>query len=296
MFKFLVGLFGFFVLTTSTAYGASSNNTETLRDRSIKEGWTFQVDTSAIKQRSFGFVPSQKNRNSKQLLQMLDKLSDDLPALPSSWDWRDKGVVGAVKDQGDCGSCWAFASASIVESAYGIKYGDKISLAEQQLVSCDTRFQGCNGGDFASDFYVTTGANYEADYLYTAKNTKCNKKVAQHEKVVSMTVIGETNAEPTVEQVKQAIYTYGPVSTAVDASADSFSAYTSGIYNDCGGTNLDHLVVLVGWDDSTQSWIMRNSWASDWGESGYMRIAYYAADGKTKCDLIGSQIGYVQVP
>ena len=260
----------------------------------VTEHWTFDVNAHAYAPHAFGYVPGHFFRSAQTTSpEFLDELA---PALPSQWDWREHAAVNPVKDQGSkCGSCWAFASASIVESLLKINTHKKVSIAPQQLVSCDKRFDGCSGGDFASDFYINTGANYEKDYPYEGASSPCKPEIKQHEKIYKMTVLGADGKAPTTQQIKQAIYKYGPVSAAVAASADSFGYYSGGVYNDCADTNVDHMVVLVGWDDNDKAWIMRNSWGAEWGEKGYMRIKYTATDGITKCAQIGSEIGYVEL-
>jgi C1A family cysteine protease len=252
--------------------------------------WTFTVNEQVRAPHALGYVPGRfpAPRSAPAALEAVP--------LPSRWDWREHKAVNPIRDQGQCGSCWAFGSATVVESAYMIQRSKTVDLSEQQLVSCDTRYAGCDGGDFAADFYVQTGANYEKDYPYKAKSSLCRGGVAPHEKIASLTVLGADGAAPTVEQIKQAIYQYGPVTTIVAASSQSFQYYASGVYNECGDPEIDHMVALVGWDDKDQAWIMRNSWGTSWGEKGYMRIRYTADDGVTPCSQIGVQIGYVKLP
>jgi cathepsin L len=194
--------------------------------------------------------------------------------LPEKVDWRDKGVVNPIKDQGQCGSCWAFSATSALESAWAIKYGKLYDLAEQELVDCDTNDHGCNGGlmDNAWTWLNTSGGMTETkDYPYRAIDGKC--KFTKKKAVV--TVQGYEDCNPNDEQTLLSALATQPVSVAINANTDGFMFYSSGIYNDttCDSSPsaLDHGVILVGYD--SESYILRNSWAETWGENGYMRMA-----------------------
>jgi C1A family cysteine protease len=215
--------------------------------------------------------------------------------LPAAWDWRTSGAgLTPVRDQGNCGSCWAFATVGVLESAFRVKMGIDINASEQFLVSCNNAKTdyyypsnwGCNGGWYAHDYHSKTlgalqsviGSVAEADMVYTASNGTC-KTVSNHPHRISSWNYIAGKTVPSVEQIKSAIYNYGPVAASICAST-AFNSYRSGVFSTnesaaCGGTNKsNHAIVLVGWDDATQSWILRNSWGSAWGEQGYMRIKY----------------------
>lgn len=196
--------------------------------------------------------------------------------LPKKFDWREKGLT-PIRNQGNCGSCWAFAATAMLADHLKLKgitgYED---LSEQDRVSCDRENSGCNGGWLGQDYQKDVGVALEVDFPYTASNARC-KDVAHYHKIQSWNYIESENELPSAEKLKRAIYTWGPITVAVSASGD-FMSYKSGVYNSASSGSINHAVNLVGWDDTTTPsyFIMRNSWGTSWGESGYMRIAYPA--------------------
>jgi C1A family cysteine protease len=212
-------------------------------------------------------------------------------ALPASWDWRTQGIVPAVRDQGSCGSCWAFGTVGVMESAVKKGGGPLTDLSEQFLLSCNKDRWSCNGGLTATKYHYNTlaksqtaiGAVLESAKPYTASKGTCKTAYSHPYRLESWAFIPKSeSAMPTVDQLKNAIYTYGPVTAGVCADS-GWNKYRSGVYkptrNACRGST-NHQIVLVGWNDATSSWILRNSWGPKWGESGYMRIAY-DTNGKT---------------
>lgn len=192
-------------------------------------------------------------------------------ALPATFSWLAEGMCTVVKNQKSCGSCWAFAAVGVYESV--IKIFDKTTrdLSEQWLVNCDKKSSGCGGGWSPMYMFQTTGTVYEADEPYKAANGTCDATYTYHEKIIATKQIA---TQPTVAQIKQAIYDYGPVWVAV-CSGTNFSNYKTGVLTKSDGTQVNHAVVLVGWDDVEGCWVLRNSWGTTWGEkSGYMRIKY----------------------
>ncbi|CAM6101489.1 unnamed protein product [Calypogeia fissa] len=190
-------------------------------------------------------------------------------------DWRKKGVVTPVKNQGNCGSCWSFSTIAAIEGAHAIATGQLISLSEQELVDCDTSNNGgCNGGwmDNAFQFIIGNGGiDSEADYPYTATQGTCdNSKLNTRVVSISAFVDVPPNNEGSLVQAvaKQ------PVSVAIDASGTDFQLYTSGVFTGSCGVNLDHAVTVVGYcsDGVLDYWIIKNSWGVTWGESGYIRM------------------------
>ena len=208
-------------------------------------------------------------------------------SLPSSWDWRTAGIMTPVRNQGSCGSCWAFGTVGIMESAILKSGGPATDLSEQFLVSCNNDQWDCGGGWTASKYHYETfglnqtvaGAVLEAAKPYTATNGSCTVAYNHPYKLSGWKFISSSETTmPTVDQIKNAIYTYGPVTAGVCADY-KWNTYTGGVYsptsNGCGtpgnpGTN--HQIDIVGWEDATQTWIIRNSWGSLWGENGYMHI------------------------
>lgn len=195
-------------------------------------------------------------------------------AIPDSVDWRDDGQVSEVKDQGHCSSCWAFSVTGSTEAAYKRKTGKIISLSEQQLVDCTTKMNsGCAGGYIAETFrYVySMGLESESDYPYNGTDSSCKFDAS---KVVTW-VSGHTSiAAEDEDALLDAVANVGPV--AVEMNASHLSDYSSGIFQDesCPPHALNHAVLIVGYgsDNGQDYWIVKNSWGSDWGESGYFKI------------------------
>jgi C1A family cysteine protease len=205
-----------------------------------------------------------------------------LDALPSAYNWCSLGGCTPVRDQGNCGSCWAFGTVGPLESAILIQDGASKDLAEQYLVSCNTDGWSCSGGWWAHDYHEWKyaagepgpGAVYEADFPYTATNAACNPPHTHHETIADWVYIGNDSSVPSTDAIKQAILDHGPVSAAVCVNS-AFQSYTGGVFT--GSLfcfSINHAIVLVGWDDSLGAWRLRNSWGPDWGEDGYMWIAY----------------------
>jgi C1A family cysteine protease len=211
--------------------------------------------------------------NSLLRSQNAEELVSSTP-LAASVDWRTKGIVTPVKDQGQCGSCWAFSTTGSVEGAVAQKTGNLVSLSEQQLVDCSTAQgnQGCNGGlmDYGFQYIISNkGITSEASYPYKGVDGTCSKGKAVAATITSFKDIpaGDENSLLTAV-AKQ------PVSVAIEADQLAFQFYSKGILSSGCGKNLDHGVLAVGYgtEGSTDYWIVKNSWGASWGESGYIRI------------------------
>src|SRR5208283_3292075 len=200
---------------------------------------------------------------------------------PTALDWRNYNgydYVTPVRDQGNCGSCWAFATTAALESNDLITNGiTALDLAEQVLLSCSGA-GSCNGGyiDEASNFMVSPGLPPESYYPYTAANGQCSSAEAGWQAVTAQITSWQwiTSTSPTVAAIKNALNTYGPLVTTMNVYNDFFY-YSGGIYQYTSGKYQGgHAILIVGYDDTGQYFIVKNSWGSSWGESGYFRTAY----------------------
>jgi len=234
----------------------------------------------------------------------LNYSSDVIKAIPDAWDWRtqggkdNKGIVTNVKDQGMCGSCWAFSTIGAIESAYAFSGNDLTTFSEQLVVDCSKGCsneppygvvcnQGCNGGWQWNAFYDIVkwgGVETEKDYPYRGVDQSCRKKnsslVAPLKNYTCL-----SGPDPVdEEQLRAYVYQNGPVAIALDANLLQF--YWGGIIDpffpgfECDPSVLDHALLLVGWGEErnwfwqmTPYWLVKNSWGEDWGDSGYFLIA-----------------------
>jgi len=198
--------------------------------------------------------------------------------LPSHWDWREHGGVTPVKDQGAVGTCWAFATTGPLEHAIKIKDNEYVPLSEQFLVSYNREGWGSNGGWFAHHYHVKPGAVLEVDFPYMARDDiPWTIEDYDHKyKLADWGYVGSNRGVPSVEAIKTAIYKYGSVAAAVYADT-AFQRHKKGVFNGSWWPGqVNHAIMLVGWNDELQSWILKNSWGTYWGDNGYMYIKYNA--------------------
>jgi cathepsin L len=199
--------------------------------------------------------------------------------LPATVDWRDKGYVTPVKDQGQCGSCWSFSTTGSLEGQNFKKTGKLISLSEQNLVDCSGSQgnQGCGGGwpDWAFEYVKQNGGiDTEASYPYTAQDGTCKYDANS----IGAKCSGYTDIKAHSEDdLQKAVATVGPISVCIDAGHESFQTYKSGIYDEenCSTDLLDHAVLAVGYgtDNGVDYWLVKNSWNTIWGDQGYIKMS-----------------------
>ncbi|XP_050294125.1 procathepsin L-like [Anthonomus grandis grandis] len=216
-----------------------------------------------------------KTRQSRGLFQMPPNES----FIATSIDWRKRGAVTRIKNQGLCGSCWAFSAIGCVESHYFLKHNQLVPLSEQQLIDCATDqygAEGCNGGELDSGFkYIRDhGVESSADYPYKMTQDTCraNEALPNITKILGLIDIEKNNEEA----LKAAVALVGPISVAFDASEPDLQFYKGGIYESksCSQTEPNHAVLLVGYgsEQGVDYWIVKNSWGIHFGDQGYLYI------------------------
>jgi hypothetical protein len=282
--SFLLGVCFVFIFSMVFVYGDDAE-IQRLRAQGQKEGWTFTVGKTSVSdiplENLCGLVIP---KNWKKKGNFDGGAPEGLLALPSSFDWRDYGKVTSVKNQGSCGSCWDFATIGSYESAILVSGGPSENLSEQWLLDCNSQGYSCSGGwlDGFSNMY--NGVPRESCYPYVAYKQSCKTSCTKYHPMDAWYYVGNSSSVPSTTDLKNAIYNQGGIAVAVYANS-AMQNYTGGIFNSCASYSPNHAVMLVGWNDSGGYWIMKNSWGTGWGESGYMRIPY-------GCSNIGYSASY----
>lgn len=200
-------------------------------------------------------------------------------SLPATVDWTKKGYVTPVKNQGQCGSCWAFSTTGSLEGAHFKKTNKLVSLSEKNLMDCSRSYGnlGCSGGLMRSAFkYIihNKGIDTEKSYPYVPKDGSCKFNRANVGATMKSFVAIKKDSEM---DLQKASATVGPISVAIDASNFSFQLYKGGVYNEpqCSSVQLDHGVLVVGYgtDGGKDYWLVKNSWAASWGIKGYIKMS-----------------------
>ena len=227
--------------------------------------------------------------------------------LPQVFDWRLQGdgkLISPVRDQGPCGSCWTFATASAIESALirSKKAPSNVQLSEQQLVNCaknNSNGDGCSGGssyigfNFAKANGMISQGEGQVGPRYEAKARTCNLKMPSSYRIKNFCLRSRyryNKSEPkgrterlTDDTLARALVQHGSLYTLVDASPADYRNYRQGVMHvdGCNPNRVNHAVLLVGYNRTENSWIIKNSWGTAWGESGYFRLI----QGKNMCGI-----------
>ncbi|QDZ23377.1 cysteine proteinase [Chloropicon primus] len=260
-------------------------------NRSYYLGLTGLTDLTQEEYRKFYLNPELKNVKQTSTSKFTHANVEAVDKI----DWRDKGAVTPVKNQGMCGSCWAFSSTGSMEGINFIQNGKLVSLSEEQLVNCDKVDHGCGGGlmDQAFQYVIKNGGiDTEEDFPYHAFalwRTCPADKESEHAVVINDFVDVPVQNKDALLQALSA----QPVSIAIEADHFVFQNYRGGVIDSAGcGTQLDHGVLAVGFDTTadTPYWIVKNSWGASWGESGYVRMAINVTDPKGQCGILSCPV------
>ncbi|MCS7060936.1 MAG: C1 family peptidase [Anaerolineae bacterium] len=263
--------------------------------RIAAEGTSMKLATLAAK---LGWplpnIPASQSITQPDPPQATAPLDHAAPAGPASFpryfNWCDQNKCPPIRNQGWCGSCWAFATVGAMESAVLIARPTlnptQVNFSEQFLVSCNRQGWGCNGGWWGHHYHTNlriagepmAGPVGETAFPYQATDAPCNGPYLHRWQARAWNYVRPSNpfSVPSVDELKQAILQYGPVAVAVNVGSQ-FAGYTGGVFTTNEAANADdvnHGVVLVGWNEDAQAWILRNSWGVNWGLNGYMLIRY----------------------
>ncbi|PKL19300.1 MAG: hypothetical protein CVV49_01575 [Spirochaetae bacterium HGW-Spirochaetae-5] len=275
-----------------------------------KKGYKFSVKATSVINKTikeitgaFDVQPDPKNA----VFMKDDKAPSSLPAAikrsadMKAFNWRDINMMTPVKNQLQCGSCWAFSGMAVYESVYKIMHGKELDLSEQYVVDClegvtaanvKADCGSCSGGNvpFLFRTMVTSGAALESQVPYLGENSFCsNKNADMPYKIKQKGYVSYQIA--TVKEIKEAICKYGPVYSSLKVTP-LFQAYGGGVYDEkvsvSGPRDTNHAIVIVGWDDSKKAWLVRNSWSEGWGENGYVWVEY-------GCANIGNNVAWIRL-
>ena len=320
MFSFFKLLFHSFGLVYSSSLVYSSVLTNNYTDYVLQNNYTYNHDNHLAFEGNVNFINTMNSKNLSYELdinQFIDQPNnirmgkfikrdechncftnindiDYKKIIPKSIDWREKNAVTHVKNQGNCGSCWSFSTTGSIEGIHAIKKNKLINASEQQLMDCSDKYgnHGCQGGlmDNAFKYVIDNGLCSEEEYPYQAEQGQCLS--AQCNRVVQ--IDNYADVEPNNEKVLMRAVAHQPISVAIQANLTSFRFYKKGVYQDPDCKDkLDHGVLIVGYGtDILQDldyWIVKNSWTSNWGDKGYVKILRnyekYGGDSSGMCGI-----------
>nr|3IOQ_A Chain A, CMS1MS2 [Vasconcellea cundinamarcensis] len=207
--------------------------------------------------------------------------------IPTSIDWRQKGAVTPVRNQGGCGSCWTFSSVAAVEGINKIVTGQLLSLSEQELLDCERRSYGCRGGFplYALQYVANSGIHLRQYYPYEGVQRQCRASQAKGPKVKTDGVgrVPRNNEQALIQRIA-----IQPVSIVVEAKGRAFQNYRGGIFAGPCGTSIDHAVAAVGYGNDYI--LIKNSWGTGWGEGGYIRIKRGSGNPQGACGVLSDSV------
>jgi C1A family cysteine protease len=292
-FKHVVGVvLGLSLAACVTARPAPKTHSRLAELERLKKerGWTFDLKYTEVLERPLPKRIPHRTMTSRQAGEQ-PKKSKARPASvtksrlgpwrtqcdssASQWDWRTEGHIGDIRDQGLCLSCWAFAAATAFEASYSVQHGKYIPISEQNVLNCASALSTCAGGLVFDAFMVlgkgAVGAE-EAPYLGQQQRDSCTPPTGKL-RALDWGYVNDEEVIPGTSAIKNALCAYGPIVSAVRATM-SMQAYAGGIFNDDDKGATNHAVTIIGWDDEKGAWLVRNSWGTQWGLSGYMWIKY----------------------
>lgn len=273
--------------TWKNTYGRNFNGAEDVERQAIFEDNVAFISAENAQELSYTLDTNQfsdltHDEFKSQYLTRKEVSASDAPSLGvHEWqgepllgdvDWASQGAVTGVKDQGQCGGCWAFSATGALEGANFVSNHKLVPLSEQQFLDCDTTDAGCNGGlEYDGwNFFKSKNAGIctETSYPFKGRDTSCASSGCTLGLRAGQ-IAGVTHVSKTANALKSAIVRQ-PVSVGIQADQRAFQSYSSGILTGSCGTNLDHSVLAVGY--ASGYWKIKNSWGKSWGENGFIRI------------------------
>jgi C1A family cysteine protease len=228
-------------------------------------------------------IPDDK-KEENNFQQETDIINPPNPSM-SAFNWRDHKAPGVtiIKNQTSCGSCWAFTAAAVVESNYMIRRNLTIDIAEQHILDCSEsrgkKAGSCNGGWYGPvfDYLIAKNTVDEVSVPYKNKDGACSAMGREKYKIAAWGYVRRDAGIPTTAEMKEALCKYGPLASTVKVT-DAFQAYSRGIFDEhasvSGPRDINHAIVIVGWDDTKQAYLVKNSWGTNWGDKGYIWVEY----------------------